>query len=101
MNKKNYTLHRRVLTITRRSKKLKSVAFSALWQKTLNRTSRDPKKDEALMKSKSLAQDVAIKIPKSLVGPLTHQDSKAIAMTLKAAYLTVATTNKWTYLSTQ
>ena len=53
------------------------------------------------MKSKSLAQDVAIKIPTSLVGPRTHQDSKAIAMTLKATFLTVATTNKRTYSPTQ
>ena len=61
----------------------------------------DPKKDEALMRSKSLAQDVAIKIPTSLVGPRNYQDSKATAMTLKATFLTVATTNKRTYLSTQ
>ena len=53
------------------------------------------------MKSESLTQDVAIKIPTSLVGPRTHQDSKAIAMTLKATSLTVAATNKRTYSSTE
>ena len=53
------------------------------------------------MKSKSLTQDVLINIPTNLVGPRTHQDSKAIAMTLKATSLTVATTNKRKYSSTQ
>ena len=67
----------------------------------LSRTSIDLKEAEALMKSKSLTQDVAIKIPTSLVGPCTHHDSKAIATTLKATSLTVATTNKRTYSSTQ
>ena len=56
---------------------------------------------QALMKSKSLTQDVAINNPTSLVGPRTHQDSKAAAMILKDTSLTVATTNKRTYSSTQ
>ena len=73
------------------------VATSALWQKTLNRTSRDLKVVEALIKSKILTQDVAIKNPTSLVGPCIHQDSKATAMILKATSLIVATINKRTY----
>ena len=73
------------------------VVTSALWKKTQNRTSRDLKAVEALMKSKSLTQDVAIKNPKSLVRPRIHQDSKATAMILKATYLIVATINKLTY----
>ena len=52
---------------------------------------------EALMKSKSLTQDVAIKNPTSLVGPRIHQDSKATAMILKATSFIVATINKRTY----
>ena len=62
-----------------------------------NRTSRDLKAVEALMKSKSLTQDVAIKNPTSLVGPRINQDSKATAMILKATSLIVATINKRTY----
>ena len=74
-----------------------SVTTYALWQKTKNRTSRDLKAVEALMKSKSLTQDVAIKNTTSLVGPPILHDSKATVMILKATYLTVATINKRTY----
>ena len=49
------------------------------------------------MKSKSLTQDVAIRNPTSLLGPRTHQDSKATAMILNATSLIVATINKLTY----
>ena len=76
---------------------LTPVATSALWKKTLNRTSRDLKAVEALMKSKSLTQDVAINNPTSLLGTRTHQDSKATAMIFKDTSLIVATINKLTY----